>query len=318
MKLRHLLAAVFLTTPFAIHAQNFPTKPVRIIVPNPAGGTVDLLPRLIGEKLQAKWGQPVIVENRPGAAGNIGADAVFRSEADGHTLLVAPPPSLVINQYLYPKLSFNASQFVPVTILGSVPNALLVPASSPISTVAEFIAHAQAKPGKLTYASQGSGSTSHLTAELFKTQTSTNLLHIPYKGSAPAMNDLMGGHVDAMFDNLGASMQYIKAGRMKLLGVSSPDRVSSLPDAPTIAETVKGFAAVTWFGVVAPPGTPAATAEKIQADIREAMNDAGVKARMRDMSVEPSGITPAQTAAFLKEESDRWHNVIRTANVKLD
>jgi tripartite-type tricarboxylate transporter receptor subunit TctC len=316
--LKEFFLAAALAVAAVAHAQNFPTKPIRIIVPNPAGGTVDLLPRILGEKLQAKWGQPVIVDNRPGAAGNIGAEMVFRAEPDGHTLLVAPPPALVINQSLYPKLSFDPAQFVPVTIIATVPNALLVHPKVPASNLQEFIAYAKANGSKLNYASQGNGSTTHLTAELFKSMTGTSLVHVPYKGSAPALNDLISGQVEVMFDNLGASYQYVKTGKLKLLGVGTPARVPSLPNVPAIAESLKGFVAVTWFGVVAPPGTPPAIAHRVQEAIAEALKDPKVVARFRDLSAEPAGSTPAETAAFMKEETVRWKTVIQNVGVKLD
>jgi tripartite-type tricarboxylate transporter receptor subunit TctC len=318
LKKSFVAAALALALSAVAHAQNFPTKPIRIIVPNPAGGTVDLLPRILSEKLQAKWGQPVIVDNRPGAAGNIGAEMTFRAEPDGHTLLVAPPPALVINQSLYPKLSFDPAKFVPVTIIATVPNALLVHPKVPATNVQEFIAYAKANGSNLNYASQGNGSTTHLTAELFKLMTGTSLVHVPYKGSAPALNDLMSGQVEVMFDNLGASHQYVKAGKLKLLGVGTPARVPSMPDVPAIGEALKGFVAVTWFGVVAPPGTPPAIVQKIQEAIAEALKDPKVAARLRDLSAEPAGTTPAETAAFMKEEAVRWKTVIQNAGVKLD
>jgi tripartite-type tricarboxylate transporter receptor subunit TctC len=318
LKKMFAVAALALAAAATAQAQNFPTKPIRLIVPNPAGGTVDLLPRLLGEKLQSMLGQPIIVDNRPGAAGNIGAEMVYRAEPDGHTLLVAPPPALVVNQNLYPKLGFDPSQFVPVTIIATVPNALFVNPKVPANNLREFVAYAKANGAGLNYGSQGSGSTSHLTAELFKSMAGASMTHVPYKGSAPALNDLIAGQIDVMFDNLGASMQYVKGGKLKLLGVGSATRIRSLPDVPAISESLPGFVAVTWFGVVAPPGTPPAIAQKLQHAFAEAMKDPKVAARMREMSAEPSGTTPADTASFMKEEAARWKSVIQNAGVKLD
>jgi tripartite-type tricarboxylate transporter receptor subunit TctC len=318
--LKKFLVAAALALAFAAtaHAQNYPTKPIRIIVPNPPGGTVDLLPRLLGEKLQSILGQPVVVDNRPGAAGNIGAEMVYRAEPDGHTLLVAPPPALVVNQNLYPKLGFDPAQFVPVTIIATVPNALFVHPKVPANNLREFVAYAKANGARMNYGSQGAGSTSHLTAELFKSMAGASMTHVPYKGSAPALNDLIGGQIDVMFDNLGASMQYVRTGKLKLLGVGSATPIRSLPEVPAIADALPGFVAVTWFGVVAPPGTPPAITQKLQQAIAEAMKDPRIASRMREMSAEPSGATPAETAKFMKEEAARWKSVIQSAGVKLD
>jgi tripartite-type tricarboxylate transporter receptor subunit TctC len=318
--LKSILAAAALALAFVApaHSQNFPARPIRVIVPNPPGGTVDLLPRLLGEKLQSILGQPIVVDNRPGAAGNIGAEMVYRAEPDGHTLLVAPPPALVVNQNLYPKLGFDPSQFVPVTIIATVPNALFVNPKVPANNLREFVAYAKANGARMNYGSQGAGSTSHLTAELFKSMAGASMTHVPYKGSAPALNDLIAGQIDVMFDNLGASMQYVKTGKLKLLGVGSATPIRSLPEVPAIADVLPGFVAVTWFGVVAPPGTPPAIAQKLQQAFAEAMKDPKVMARMQEMSAEPSGATPAQTANFMKEEATRWKSVIQSAGVRLD
>src|SRR6266436_6479383 len=206
-----LLAAAAVMLATAVHAQEWPAKPVRIVVPFPAGGSADLMPRIVAEKLAEKWGQPVIVDNRPGAAGNIGADIVFRSEPDGYTLLSAPPPPLVINRLLYLKLSYDSTQFVPVTVIAANPNVLLVHPSLEVNSVAELISLARQNPGKLNYASQGGGSTSHLTAELFKSMAGwLQVTHVPYKGTAPALTDLLGGQVDMMCDNLGVSLPHVR------------------------------------------------------------------------------------------------------------
>ena len=230
---------------FAARAQEWPAKPVRIIVPFPAGGSADLLPRAVAEKLAAKWGQPVIVDNRPGAAGNIGADAVFRADPDGYTLMSSPPPPLVINKLLYPKLTYDPDQFVPVSVIGAIPNVLLVHPQVGANTVAELIAIAKANPGKLNYASQGNGTTSHLTAELFKTMAGgLQITHIPYKGTAPALTDLLAGQVDMMCDNLGVSLPHVRSGKLKALAVASKRRFPGLPNVPALAETLPGFESV--------------------------------------------------------------------------
>jgi tripartite-type tricarboxylate transporter receptor subunit TctC len=311
------LAAMFAALPSA-PAQDYPSRPVKIIVPFPAGGTADVMPRIFAEWLSRKWGQPVIVENRTGAAGNIGAEAAFKSEPDGYTLLSAPPPPLVINHNLYPKLGFDPTEFIPIIIMGRVPNALVVNPKVAANTVAELIAFARANPGKLTSATQGNGTTSHLTSELFQLMAQVKVQHIPYRGSAPALTDLVAGSVDIMFDNLGVSLALVKAGQLKLLAVATPKRMASLPDAPTMAETLPGFESAAWFAVVAPPKTPTAIVSKINADMNEALRQGEVVARLGQLSAEPIGGTPQATAAYMREEVTRWHNVIKSAGVKLE
>jgi tripartite-type tricarboxylate transporter receptor subunit TctC len=299
-------------------AQDYPARAVKIIVPFPAGGTADVMPRIFAEWLAKKWSQPVVVENRTGAAGNIGAETVAKADPDGYTLLSAPPPPLVINQNLYPKLGFDPTEFVPIVIMGRVPNALVVNPKLSLNSVAEVIAYAKANPGKLTSATQGNGTTSHLTSELFQLMAQVKVQHIPYRGSAPALTDLVAGSVDIMFDNLGVSLALVKAGQLKLLAVATPKRMASLPDVPTMAETLPGFESAAWFAVVAPPKTPPAIVSKINADMNEALRQGEVVARLGQLSAEPIGGTPQATAAYMREEVTRWHNVIKSANVKLE
>ena len=300
-------------------AQAYPARAIRIIVPFPAGGTADLLPRIIAEKLSANWGQPVIVDNRAGAAGNIGAEMVFNAEPDGYTLLSAPPPPLVINQSLYPKLAFDPLRFVPVSVMAAVPNVMLVNPKVPANNVRELIAWARANPDRLIYSSQGSGTTSHLTTEMFKSAAGgLTATHVPYKGTAPALAALLAGEVNLMFDNLGVSLQHVRAGRLKALAVCGERRVASLPDVPAMAETYPGFVAVAWFGVVAPPQTPVRIAAKLSGAIVEALKLPDVARRLIELSAEAVGSTPAQMAAFMKEDTARWRTVVRSANVKLD
>jgi len=244
-------------------AQNstaWPQRTIKIVVPNPAGGSADLFPRLISEALMAKLGQTIVIENKPGAAGNIAAEFVYGSEPDGYTLMAAPPPPLSINVSLYPKLNYEPSKFVPITILSIVPNALMVHPSVPANSVQELIAFAKANPDKLSYASQGNGSTAHLTAELFKQKTGTRMVHVPYKGDAPAVADLLAGHVNVMFGNVAQASAHLRSGKLKVLAVTSAKRISSMPNTVAMQEIVPGVVAVAWFAMVAPPKTPAATA----------------------------------------------------------
>jgi tripartite-type tricarboxylate transporter receptor subunit TctC len=303
----------------AAQAQDYPTHTVKIIVPFPAGGTADVMPRVFADWLSRKWGQSVIIDNRTGAAGNIGAEIVAKADPDGYTLLSAPPPPLVINQNLYPHLDFDPLQFVPIAVMGRVPNALVVnPDKIAANTVKDFIAYAQANPGKITSATQGNGTTSHLTSELFQMMAHVKFQHVPYRGSAPALNDLVAGSVDIMFDNLGVSLQLVKAGKLKLIAVASAKRMASLPDVPTIAETLPGFEAAAWFAMVAPPKTPAAIIDKVNAGVNEALKDPQIQNRLADLSAEPVGDTPQETASYFQEEVARWKNVITAAHVTLD
>jgi tripartite-type tricarboxylate transporter receptor subunit TctC len=313
--------ALALTGLFAAgaRAEDYPSRPVKIVVPFPAGGTADIVPRIIAEWLSRKWGQPVVLENRTGAGGNIGAEFVAKSDPDGYTLLSAPPPPLVINQNLYPQLGFDPTQFVPIVVIGRVPNALVVnPDKIAAKTVKDFIAYAQANPGKVTDATQGNGTTSHLTSELFQMMAKVKLQNVPYRGSAPALNDLIAGSVDCMFDNLGVSMQLVKSGKLKLIAVASPQRMASLPDVPTIAESLPGFAAAAWYAIVAPQGTPRAVVDKVNAGVNEALHDPGILKSLANLQAEPVGGTPQATAAYFHQETELWKNVIITAHVTLD
>jgi tripartite-type tricarboxylate transporter receptor subunit TctC len=301
------------------HAEDYPARVIKIVVPFPAGGTADVMPRVIAEWLSRTWGRTVIVENHTGAGGNIGAEVVAKSEPDGYTLLASPPPPLVINQSLYPHLEFDPQQFVPIIVMARVPNALVVnPDKIAANNIKDFIAYAQANPGKITDATQGNGTTSQLTSEMFQMMARVKLQNVPYRGSAPALNDLVAGSVGCMFDNLGVSLQLVKAGRLKLIAVASPQRMTSLPDVPAIAETLPGFESVTWYAVVAPPRTPAAIIEKVNAGINQALHDSEVQKRLTDLSAEPVGGTPLETANYLKNEAERWKNVITAAHVTLD
>ena len=311
-------AAILAASIGSAPAQDFPTRAVRIIVPFPAGGTADIVPRVVGEMLARKWRQPVVIENRTGAGGNIGAEAAFKAEPDGYTLLASPPPPLVINQNLYPHLNFDPAQFVPVVVMVRVPNSLVVTPKFPPRNVAEVIAQARANPGKVTSATQGNGTTSHLTSEMFQLLAGVKLQHVPYRGSAPALADLVAGNVDLMFDNLGVSLALVKGGQLRLLAVATQGRMASLPDVPTLAETLAGFESAAWYAVVAPPRTPPQIVSKLNADINEALRAPEMGAHLAEWSAEAIGGTPQQTAAYMREEVERWNKVIKAAGVKLE
>jgi tripartite-type tricarboxylate transporter receptor subunit TctC len=323
-KARHPLAALALLLVLVPHlltaalAGDYPDRAVKIIVPFPAGGTADAVPRIVADWLSRKWGQPVVIENRTGAAGNIGSEAAYRSAPDGYTLLSSPPPPLVINQSLYPKLGFDPTKFEPVIVMAQVPNALIVnPNNVKASNLAEFIAYLRNNPDKVTDATQGNGTTSHLTSELFQLMAKVKLRHIPYRGSAPALQGLLAGDVDIMFDNLGVSLPLVQAGQLKLLAVASLGRLPALPDVPTIAETLPGFEAVAWYGIVAPPGTPRSIAEKINADVNEILRQPEVQDQLRKLSAEVFGGSIDRTSSYMREEVDRWAAVIKSANIEL-
>jgi tripartite-type tricarboxylate transporter receptor subunit TctC len=300
------------------HGEDYPDRPVKIIVPFPAGGTADAVPRLVADWLSRKWGQPVVIDNRTGAAGNIGAEAAYRSAPDGYTLLSAPPPPLVINQNLYPKLGFDPAQFEPIVVIAHVPNALIAnPEKVKASSLADLVEYLQREPAQVTVATQGNGTTSHLTAELFQLMAKVKLRNIPYRGSAPALQGLLAGDVDLMFDNLGVSLPLVEAGKLKLIAVASAQRLPSLPEAPTIAETLPGFEAVAWYAIVAPPKTPKTIVDKINTDVNEALRQPELQDRLRKLSAEIFGGSAERASEYMREEVDRWGKVITAANIKL-
>ena len=296
----------------------WPQNPIRMVVPNPAGGAADMFPRMVAEPLSARLGQPVIVENKPGAAGNIAAEMLANAEPNGYTLMAAPPPPLSINVSLYPKLNYDPARFTPITVLSAVPNVLMVHPSVPVNTAKEFLSYVMANPGKLSYASQGSGSTAHLTAELFKLKTKTHMVHIPYKGDAPAIADLIAGHVQVMFGNISAGLVHARAGKVKILAVTGPKRLPSMPDVPTMQEIVPGVVAVAWFAVVAPPNTPAPIAHKLSTTLAEILRTPEIKRRMADVYAEPIGNTPEEMAQWMREDTERWRQVIREGKIQVD
>jgi len=325
-KLRHrrtltagMAIAAALATLSAVKADDYPARTIKMIVNFPAGGIVDVLPRLMSEWLTRKWGQPIVIDNRLGTAGNIGAEAVFKAEPDGYTLLVTAPPPLTVNQSLYPKLAFEPSEFVPVSILATIPTGMFInPKKIPANTVAEFIAYARANPGKVTAATQGIGTTSHLTSEWFQLAANVKFVQVPYRGSAPALQGLVAGDVDIMFDNLGVSLQLAKSGQLKMLAVATEARMSALADVPTLAESLPGFSSSTWVGVFLPPKTPQKIADQLSGNFAEALKVADMAQKFRDHACEPMVGTPQATGAFVRAEAERWNKVIKTAGIKLE
>jgi tripartite-type tricarboxylate transporter receptor subunit TctC len=299
-------------------AQSYPGKPIKFVVPVPPGGGTDTLARIVGETLAKKWGQAVLVENRGGAGGNLGAEAVYKSDPDGHTLLFTAGGTLVNNKALYDKLNYDPAQLVPVSVVAANYSVLVVHPKVPASSVQQLIAYARSNPEKLDYASPGAGTGSHLTAELFKSMTGVQITHIPYKGTGPALGDLVGGQVTSMFAELGSVLPHIRAGKVRALAVTSEKRNASLPDVPTVSEALPGFVASPWNGVVAPPKTPAAIARKLSLAIAEGLRQPDVSKRLVERSFEPVGSTPEEMAVFMKQETERWDKVIRGIGLKAD
>jgi tripartite-type tricarboxylate transporter receptor subunit TctC len=310
-----LIAAVGIAASEAM-AQTYPSRPIRVIVPLPPGANGDLMPRILGERLSARWGQPVVIENRPGAAQNLGAELAFRAEPDGHTLLATPQGPLVISQSFFPKLNFDPAQFVPVTIMATLPYILVAHPKVPVTSLAAFIDYAKANPGKLNYASPGTGSGPHLTGEMLRLATGIRMTHVPYSGLAPAITDLLAGHTDVMFDNLGNSLPLVQEGKLRGLAVTSAKRTPELPDIPAAAETYPDIQATSWFAIVAPPKTPRAIADKLSQALAEILRMPDVEKRWREMTLTPVGGTPDEIAAFFKVETERWRKVIVTGGIK--
>ena len=297
----------------------YPTRLVRMIVPFPAGGTADTLPRIVADRLSERWRQAVIIENRAGAGGNIGAEAVAGSAPDGYVLLASPPGPIAINDNLYRKLAFEPLKFEPIIVLGTVPNVLVARSAFPAKTVPELIAYIRANPGKVAFASQGNGSTSHLSAMLFQKLTGIQMLHVPYRGTAPALQDIMGNHVDLFFDNLASSLAPHNAGNLRILAVGSSERVPALPDVPTLEEAgVAGFKSITWFAVMAPPGTSTALTQSINKAIDETLRLPDVKEQFGKLGVQAMGGSVADTKGFIADERALWADVIHAAAIKIE
>jgi len=301
-------------------AQAYPAKTIRIVVPFPPGGATDILARAVAQKLTDAWGQAVVVDNRPGAGGNIGSEIVAKAAPDGYTLEMGTVGTHAINASLYAKMPYDhVKDFAPVILVAGVPNVLVVNPSLPVSSVQELIAYAKANPGKLNFASSGNGTSIHLAGELFKVMAGVQMTHIPYKGSAPALQDLIGGQVQLMFDNLPPSLPQIKAGKLRALGVTSATRSPALPDTPTIAESgLPGFEASSWFGVLAPAGTPPAIIARLNAEIGAWLASAEAKEKMLALGANIGGGSPEDFARHIAAETAKWQKVVKASGAKVD
>lgn len=314
-----LAAALCAALPAATRGQEiYPSRPVKIIAPVAAGSIADLVPRIIAEKLSAKWGQPVLVEDRPGGGNNIGAEAVANAEPDGYTLMVSPSPALVSNQSVYATLKYDPAAFVPVTVLADQPNVLVAHPNTPVSNLRELIAYARANPDKLSYASSGIGTMGHLGMEMLKAMTGTKIVNVPYKGLTPALNDLLAGRVDVMFDNLGTSAPHIRNGSLKAIGIGTAQRHPLLPQLPALSEDVPGMLSSAWFAMVAPPKTPPAVIDALYAAVSEALKLPDVQGKFAKVYATPVGHSPAETAAFFDRERDRWHLIVVSAGIRAE
>ena len=301
-------------------AAAYPAKPIRLVVPFPPGGATDILARAVGQRLTDAWGQPVIVDNRPGAGGNIGTELVAKSAPDGYTLEMGTVGTHAINASLYSKLPYDhVKDFAPVVLVAGVPNVLVVNPALPVSSVAELIAYAKANPGKLNFASSGNGTSIHLSGELFRTMAGVEITHVPYKGSAPALQDLIAGQVQLMFDNLPPSLPQIKAGRLKALAVTSAKRAPALPDVPTMAEAgLPGFEASSWFGILAPAGTPPAVVAKLNAEVAKWLASPEAQEKLLAQGANPAGGTPEDFAKHIAAETAKWAKVVKDSGAKVD
>jgi tripartite-type tricarboxylate transporter receptor subunit TctC len=308
-----------LAAPLTAVAEDFPSHPVKIVVPFPAGGTTDILARQLASELGQRWGQPVIVDNRAGASGMIFSEQLARMKPDGYTLMLTATHH-VINPSLYKKIPYNTrTDFTPIAEVASVPNVLVVNPAFPPKTVQELIAYAKAHPGKVNFGSSGTGGANHLSGELFKSMTGIDMVHVPYKGAAPALNDVLGGQIPMMFDSVPGVLQQIKAGKLRALAVTSLKRSPALPDVPTIDEAgVKGFESTAWFGLYAPGHMAPQLREKISSDVLQALQSPTIRSQYEKLGAEPGSMTQPQFAKFVDAELTKWAKVIESAHIKID
>jgi tripartite-type tricarboxylate transporter receptor subunit TctC len=317
-RLLALAVAAFGLLCSAPRAQDYPTKPVRWVVPYPPGGSTDLLARLIGQYLSEHLGQQFVIDNRPGAGNNIGTEVVVNSPPDGYTLLLVNPAN-GINATLYKRLPFNfLRDIAPVAGITRVPNVMEVNPKFPAKTVAEFIAYGKANPGKINMASSGNGTSVHLSGELFMAMSGIKMTHVPYRGSAPALTDLIAGTVDVMFDNMPSSVEFIRSGKLRALGVTTELRNEALPDVPVVADTVPGYEASAWFGIGAPKGTPAVIVERINKSVNQALADAKMRARLAELGGVPMGGTPAEFGKVMASETGKWEKAVRFSGASIE
>jgi tripartite-type tricarboxylate transporter receptor subunit TctC len=314
--MRTLLLALISLACFPAAAQTYPSKPIQIIVPFVPGGGTDLLARVVADKLRDKFGQPVTVENRSGAAGNIGADAVFKAAPDGHTLLFTQPAPLVVNKALYGKLTFEPEQFVPIALVSIQDIMLAVNPKVPASSLPELIAYAWANPGRLNFGSSGAGSAPHLAAELFGSMAGVKMVHVPYKGSGESQAATLAGHVDLTVFAFSTALRHTKAGKLRAIAVGGARRNPQAPDVPSISEVLPGYSAASWTAFVAPPNTPAPVAQTLASAISEIVKMPDVQKRLVDAGDEPADMTPAQMTAFLREERQRWGTLIKDLGIE--
>ena len=313
-----LLAALVLVS---AHAQDFPTRPIRLVVPFPPGGGTDVVARAVAPRMSELLGQPVVVDNRAGAGGNIGAELVANAPPDGYTMLMGTVGTHAINPSLYEKMPYDhVKDFVPVVLVAGVPNVLVVNPALPVKSVQELVAYAKANPGKLNFASSGSGTSIHLSGELFKTMTGVQMQHVPYKGSAPALADLAGGQVQLMFDNLPSALALIKGGKLRALAVTSLQRSTALPDVPTVAESaLPGFEASSWFGLLAPAGTPKDAVAKVNGEVAKWLATPEAKEKLAAQgAIVASGLTPEDFSRHIATETTKWHKVVKESGAKVE
>ena len=313
--------ALALALPASAQAQSaYPSRPVKLVIPFPPGGPLDIVGRAIAQKLSEAWGQSVVVDNRPGAGGNIGADVVAKSAPDGYTILMGALSTHAVNPSLYAKMPYDAiADFAPITLVAVTPNVLVVNATLPVNSAKEFIAYAKANSGKLAFGSGSNGSAGHLAGELFKVDTGTDITHIPYKGGAPATQALLAGDTQFMFDNLANAMPQVKAGKLKALAVTTAERSKLAPDLPTMAEAgLPGFDISTWFGLFAPAGTPKEIIAKWNAEVAKILNSQEMRDKLIAQGAEPSPMTPEQFAAFVKSEIPKYAKIIKASGAKVD